>query len=315
MAQAVASTSTSATPCTRLQNHATGRASSHAAFCLHARQPYSKPTSSNCHISTRHAASNLQRLWSGRLHYRAKGPPDRTYCCAAAVDASGAFSSSPSAAASDDSWQSRSQLQAETRQLVESAMLAATAALAYFLSATLRLESYLGMTFPLPVVIAAVRWGVAAARTTTVATVLLLAVLGGPIRAVQYLTMHGMTAFALGALWRWRAPIYVAVPVAAAVRAAGLFGAIAISSWLIKENILALILAQSAALLELLAAKTNAMGSPPYALTYIFVGGTVVVNCVSYVFLLYILYGLILNKLELSTTKPPKWLERFLYGR
>ena len=81
--------------------------------------------------------------------------------------------------------------QQNTKELTETAMLAACTGLAYFLSSLLRVESYLGTFFPLPVVIAAARNGPVAARKTMVATCLLLAVIAGPLRASTYFLMHG----------------------------------------------------------------------------------------------------------------------------
>ena len=50
--------------------------------------------------------------------------------------------------------------------LVDGAMLAACSALCYHGAATFRLESYLGAFFPLPVVLAAARWGAGSAVKT-----------------------------------------------------------------------------------------------------------------------------------------------------
>ena len=53
-------------------------------------------------------------------------------------------------------------------------MLAAVSGLAYTLATLLKLESYLGYFLPLPVVIAAMRSGPAAARKTMTTTCFLL---------------------------------------------------------------------------------------------------------------------------------------------
>ena len=52
----------------------------------------------------------------------------------------------------------------ELKEVVEVAMFAACTGLAYHLSATLKLESYFGAFFPLPVVLAAARWSTRAVR-------------------------------------------------------------------------------------------------------------------------------------------------------
>lgn len=92
--------------------------------------------------------------------------------------------------------------------LVDGAMLASCSALCYHGAATFRLESYLGAFFPLPVVLAAARWGAGSAVKTLarrrqsspcalaltphqVTTCMLLLLLGGPLRAATYFLLHG----------------------------------------------------------------------------------------------------------------------------
>ena len=60
------------------------------------------------------------------------------------------------------------------QRLVETAMLAAVGGVAYTLATLLKLQSYLGYLQPMPVVVAAMRWGPSAARKATTATTLLL---------------------------------------------------------------------------------------------------------------------------------------------
>lgn len=60
------------------------------------------------------------------------------------------------------------------QRLVETAMLAAVGGVAYTLATMLKLQSYLGYLQPMPVVVAAMRWGPAAARKATTATTFLL---------------------------------------------------------------------------------------------------------------------------------------------
>ena len=62
----------------------------------------------------------------------------------------------------------------KTRQLVETAMLAAVTALAYTVGSLLRVEAYMAYVLPLPVVLAALRSGPGPAVKTLTAAVLLL---------------------------------------------------------------------------------------------------------------------------------------------
>ncbi|CAI7915024.1 unnamed protein product [Closterium sp. NIES-54] len=75
----------------------------------------------------------------------------------------------------------------ETLQMVETAMLAATSGLAFFLANSLRVEGYLGFFFPLPAVVASMRWGATAGLRTAISAAFLLLVLAGPIKAITFL--------------------------------------------------------------------------------------------------------------------------------
>ncbi|VFQ95348.1 unnamed protein product [Cuscuta campestris] len=93
----------------------------------------------------------------------------------------------------------------KTLRLVETAMFASVSGLAYLLSNSLAVENYFGCFFALPIVISSLRWGVAAGRKTMVATVVLLFVLSGPVKAINYMLMHGLLGLTMGSLWRLRA--------------------------------------------------------------------------------------------------------------
>ncbi|XP_058114965.1 uncharacterized protein LOC131257980 isoform X3 [Magnolia sinica] len=148
-----------------------------------------------------------------------------------------------------------------TLRLVECSMFAAVAGLVYFLSNSLAIENYFGCFFSLPIVISSMRWGVAAGRKTMVATTMLLLTLSGPVKASTYLVMS----------------IFLRMACDVQVRALGAMGYVLISSFLIRENILALLL----------------------------------LNCVFFVFLLHVIYAVFLTKLGMrGSLRLPTWLEK-----
>uniref|UniRef100_A0A453NEA2 Uncharacterized protein n=1 Tax=Aegilops tauschii subsp. strangulata TaxID=200361 RepID=A0A453NEA2_AEGTS len=86
----------------------------------------------------------------------------------------------------------------KTRRLVECAMFASVAGLAYFLSNSLAIEqNYFSCFFPLPIVISSLRWGLEAGRKTMVATVLLLFTLSGPVKALTYLAAYAWSSWSI----------------------------------------------------------------------------------------------------------------------
>ncbi|GBG74261.1 hypothetical protein CBR_g18672 [Chara braunii] len=202
---------------------------------------------------------------------------------------------------------------ARTRQLVETAMLAATAGLAFFITNLLRLEGYIGCFLPLPPVIAALRWNAAAGRKTMVATLLLLFLIGGPLKAVSYVLLHGMLGMVMGGLWSWHVSWTSSLLLCTFVRMLGLILSVAMSSWFIKENLLALLINQAHASLGQLCVFLGINASPSVSLIIMAVCALVFLNCIVFVFLLHVLYAVILHRLGIpSAIEAPGWIKRSL---
>ncbi|OEL14737.1 hypothetical protein BAE44_0024242 [Dichanthelium oligosanthes] len=211
----------------------------------------------------------------------------------------------------DDDGEDLGEALAKTRQLVECAMFAAVAGLAYFLSNSLAIENYFSCFFPLPIVISSLRWGLEAGRKTVVATVLLLFTLSGPVKASTYLLMHGVVGLIMGAVWRLETNWIVSIIVCSIVRALGACGYVLVSSFLIRENILALITVNIHASLTYILAAAGVNTIPSMDAIYVLFGTLLLLNCAFFVFLLHILYTIFLTKLGIKLTlRPPRWLEK-----
>jgi hypothetical protein len=70
-----------------------------------------------------------------------------------------------------------------------------------------------------------------------------VAVLLGPLRAINYCLMHGMLAAALGSCWKLALPWSVSVPLGAALRMGGQLAYLLLSSVTLNENLFAVIVA------------------------------------------------------------------------
>ncbi|KNA19426.1 hypothetical protein SOVF_061580 [Spinacia oleracea] len=197
----------------------------------------------------------------------------------------------------------------KTLRLVECAMFAAVAGLTYLLSNSLAIENYFGCFFALPIVITSMRWGVAAGRKTMVATAVLLFVLSGPVKALTYVLMHGLLGFTMGSLWRLRVKWSMSIFLCTLVRAIGALGYVLTSSFLIRENILALITVNVHATLTLIFNSLGLNTVPSMNTIYAIFGTLLLLNCCFFVFLLHILYALFLSRLGMKASLVlPRWL-------
>ncbi|KAL2904857.1 hypothetical protein RDABS01_003567 [Bienertia sinuspersici] len=197
----------------------------------------------------------------------------------------------------------------KTLRLVECSMFAAVAGLTYLISNSLAIENYFGCFFALPIVISSMRWGVAAGRKTMVATAVLLLVLSGPVKALTYVLMHGFLGFTMGSLWRLRVKWRLSIFLCTLVRAIGALGYVLTSSFLIRENILALITINVHATLTLIFNSLGFSTVPSMNTIYAIFGTLLLLNCCFFVFLLHILYALFLTRLGMKASLVlPRWL-------
>ncbi|KAJ4960876.1 hypothetical protein NE237_020786 [Protea cynaroides] len=198
-----------------------------------------------------------------------------------------------------------------TLRLVECSMFAAVAGLAYFLSNSLAIENYVACFFSLPIVISSMRWGIAAGRKTMVATSVLLLTLSGPVKALTYLLMHGLVGLAMGSLWRLGVNWGLSIFFCTIVRAMGAIGYVLISSFLIRENILALITINIHASLTYMLTAIGVNSIPSMDVIYALFGTLLLLNCAFFVFLLHFLYAIFLSRLGMKTSLAlPKWLQK-----
>jgi len=137
---------------------------------------------------------------------------------AAVTAAAAAFGASTAGEVENKNKKTRKSNKLPTRMVVETAMLAAMTGLSFHLSASFRLETYLGSLFPLPIVVASARWGDVAAWRTLLVAFLLLTLLSGPLRASNYACLHGFTGLALGMCWKRKFSWVQSVPISALAR-------------------------------------------------------------------------------------------------
>ncbi|XP_027914966.1 uncharacterized protein LOC114174329 isoform X3 [Vigna unguiculata] len=171
--------------------------------------------------------------------------------------------------------------------------------------------NYFSCFFSLPIVISSMRWGVDAGRKTLVATTILLLVLSGPVKALTYLLKHGIVGFTMGTLWRLGASWNLSIFLCTIVRAVGAVGFVLISSFLIRENILALITINIHASLTFVLTASGVNSIPSMNVIYTLFGILVLINSGCFMFLLHLLYSVFLTRIGMkSSLRLPRWLEK-----
>ncbi|EPS74596.1 hypothetical protein M569_00157, partial [Genlisea aurea] len=198
----------------------------------------------------------------------------------------------------------------KTLRLVECSMFAAVSGLAFLLSNSLAIEKYLACAFALPIVLTTMKWGIAAGRKAVVATSVLLFALSGPVKAITYLLLHGLLGFAMGISWRLKMNWSSSVLFCSLVRAVGALGNVAVASYFLGENILALITVNVHAIVTYLVSSMGVVWVPSMSFVYLIFGSLLLINCATFVFLLHVLYAVLFAKLgKKSEIRLPKWLD------
>lgn len=122
---------------------------------------------------------------------------------------------------------------------------------------------------------------------------------------------HGILGLVMGALWRSGADWTVTIPLCTLARAIGLVGYVLTTSFLIRENILALITINIHASLSYIFAAVGINLIPSMNFIYTLFGILVLLNSASFVFLLHLLYSLFLTRMGMKTSlRLPRWFKK-----
>ncbi|MGH7999155.1 MAG: DUF2232 domain-containing protein, partial [Brasilonema sp.] len=108
-------------------------------------------------------------------------------------------------------------------RLVETAFLASTASLIWFINFYFPLGPLLRIFFPVPIALVYLRWGKRAAWMAALTSGLLLSVLMGPVRSLLFVMPFGFMGVLLGATWNRRVPWIVSITLGALLGTIGVF--------------------------------------------------------------------------------------------
>ena len=197
------------------------------------------------------------------------------------------------------------------RQMVEASMLSALGGLMYLLGTTLRLEGYAAYFLPLPMIIMAQRHCSGAAWRTLLTTATLLGVLFGPLKALNYVLVHGIFGVAMAVGFQRGLPWAASVPLSALARGLGILGSLAVSSFLVNENLFNLLVYNVEALLANAGSALGlGAGTPSPFVIQCAILGLVVFHCNVYSFLLHFLYSGVLPRMGLQCGRIPRLVAR-----
>ncbi|MBD2189741.1 DUF2232 domain-containing protein [Pseudanabaena mucicola] len=198
------------------------------------------------------------------------------------------------------------------REMVETAFLASTTAMLYLINFYFPLGPLLRILFPLPTVIAYLRWQGRAAWMSVIVTFLLLAILMGPTRSIQYLVPHGLVGITLGYLWKRNFPWSGSLSIATVIGSLGTGFQFAFISLLLGENVWQYSIVQITGLLNWFMQLFGSLEQPDFAAIQTFAIAALIFSNFAYQLLVHLVAWIILDRLGNPIPHPPKWIESLL---
>ncbi|HLO86498.1 MAG TPA: DUF2232 domain-containing protein [Nostocaceae cyanobacterium] len=194
-------------------------------------------------------------------------------------------------------------------RIVETAFLASTASLIWFINYYFPLGPLLRIFFPVPVALVYLRWGRRAAWMAAITSSLLLAVLMGPLRCLLYIMPFAFMGVLLGATWQRRSPWIVSITLGMLLGTVGVFFRLWLLSLLSGQDLWIYVINQVTAITEWIFLKLQLLITPSVFFIQIGAIALIAFNNFLYLFVVHIAAWLLLDRLGNPIPRPPRWVQ------
>lgn len=216
----------------------------------------------------------------------------------------------PSSTSSPPTQLQHQHLQVEsTLRMVETAFLASTASLIWFINFYFPLGPMLPIFFPIPIALVYLRWGKRAAWMAAVTSGLLLSVLMGPVRSLLFVIPFALMGVLLGATWYRRVSWIVSIVLGTLLGTVGVFFRLWFLSVLSGEDLWVYVINQVTALIEWFFLKFELLMTANLLLIQLGAIALVVLNNIIYLFLVHLTAWLLFDRLGNPIPRPPHWVQ------
>ncbi|MCP6759488.1 MAG: DUF2232 domain-containing protein [Fischerella sp. CENA71] len=194
-------------------------------------------------------------------------------------------------------------------RMMETAFLASTASLIWFINFYFPLGPLLRIFFPVPIALVYLRWGKRASWMAAVTSGLLLSVLMGPVRSMLFVMPFAFMGVLLGAAWYRRVPWIVSISLGAVLGTIGVFFRLWLLSVLSGEDLWIYVINQVTEIVEWIFLKLAILSSPSTSLINLGAIALIILNNFIYLFLVHIAAWLLLDRLGNPIPRPPHWVQ------
>lgn len=211
-------------------------------------------------------------------------------------------------------------LKAGPLAMVETAFLSSAASLIWLVNTYFPPGPILRILFPLPMALVYLRWGARASWMSALVSGLLLAVLMGPPRSLLFVIPYGIMGVQLGFLWMRQASWYVSIALGTLLGAIGFFFRIWLMSILLGEDLWIYLTSQVTQLLQWGLERLvdfglvdlGVLGRPNLLAVQILAVLMVIVSTAVYLFTVHLAAWLLLERLGVAMSPPPRWVQTLL---
>ncbi len=192
--------------------------------------------------------------------------------------------------------------------LVETAFLASAGALIWLINFYFPIGPIM-LLFPLPITLIYLRWGNRPAGMTVLISMLLISVLMGPLRSLQFLMPYGVLGWTLGALWQRRGRWRSTIPIGTIIANFGTFFKIWLVSALLGEDLWLYFTMQMTGLLEWIVDKLGILWQPTIGSVQIATIGFLLFKDCIYTVMYHIVAWYLCDRLGNQIPDPPKLVQ------
>jgi uncharacterized protein YybS (DUF2232 family) len=196
-----------------------------------------------------------------------------------------------------------------TLRMVETAFLASTASLIWFINFYFPLGPVLRVFFPIPIALVYLRWGKRAAWMAAVTSGLLLSVLMGPVRSLLFVMPFAFMGVMLGASWYRRVHWIVSITSGTLLGTLGVFFRLWFLSVLSGEDLWVYAINQVTGIIEWIFLKLELLMTPNLLLIQLGAIALILFNNFIYLFIVHLVAWLLLDRLGNPIPRPPHWVQ------
>jgi uncharacterized protein YybS (DUF2232 family) len=196
--------------------------------------------------------------------------------------------------------------------MVETAFLASAASLVWLVNFYFPIGPVLQIFFPIPIALVYLRWGRRAARMSALIAWLLLSVLMGPARSIQFVIPYGLLGVMLGSLWYRRAGWAISIFLGTLLAMLGTFFRFWLVSILLGDDLWLYTTSQVTELAEWVCLKLGLLLQPSLQAIQLITIGLILVQGLVYIFIVHIVSLLMFDRLGNPIPRPPHWVEVIL---